>query len=111
MIEGMSAASASSTPAPRFTLSLPMRYRVVGQSAWKVSKTVNVSASGLLFLTDDRFPHGTKLEVEVSMTSSMLKPTHLTTVSEVLRQRASGESLVTTVHYLSSQTVEGDFLS
>jgi hypothetical protein len=86
-----------------------MRYRPVGQSQWRTAKTANVSSSGLLFLSTEKLAPGTKLEVKISMTASMLKPTHLAAVSEVLRQRSSDDSLITTVHHLSSQTVEGDF--
>src|SRR6266702_2763209 len=99
-----------SSPAPRFTLQLPMRYRPVGQTQWRTAKTANVSSSGLLFLSNEKLAPGTKLEVEISMTSSMLKPTHLAAKSEVLRQKSSDETMmITTIHNLSSQTVEGDF--
>jgi hypothetical protein len=102
---GMEVANA----APRFTLALPMRYRRVGQLQWQTAKTVNVSSSGLLFLTVERFAPGTRLEVEISMTASMLKPSHLSSVSEVLRQKEHEALMLTTVHHVSSQTVEGDF--
>jgi hypothetical protein len=99
------------SPAPRFTLALPMRYRLVGQLQWKPAKTVNVSSSGLLFLTTERFAPGTRIETEVSMTASNLKPTHMSNVSEVLRQTAVEHSLLTTLHHVTSQTLEGDFNS
>jgi hypothetical protein len=102
---GMEVANA----APRFTLALPMRYRRAGHSQWHRAKTVNVSSSGLLFLTAERFAPGTRLEVEISMTASMLKPSHLSSVSEVLRQKDHDDLMLTTVHHVSSQTVEGDF--
>jgi hypothetical protein len=108
MIFGMQRVQVAS-PAPRFTLALPMRYRLAGQLQWKAGKTVNVSSSGLLFLTNERFAPGTRLEVEVSMTASMLKPTHMSSVSEVLRQTPVDQVLLTTLHHVSSQTVNGDF--
>src|SRR4051812_46186992 len=95
----------ATSPAPRFTLALKMKYRRVGQLQWQPAKTVNVRSSGLLFLTSDKFAPGTRLEVGISMTASMLKPTHLSTVSEVLRQKTHDGLLLTTVRHLSSQTV------
>lgn len=97
------------SPAPRFTLALPMRYRLVGQIQWKDAKTVNVSSSGLLFLTTERFAPGTRIETEVSMTASNLKPTHISSISEVLRQSAVDQLLLTTLHHVKSQTLDGDF--
>ncbi len=88
-----------------------MRYRMKGQLQWKPAKTVNVSSTGLLFLTSERFAPGTRLEVEVSMASSNLKPTHLKAVSEVLRQTGVDNLLLTTLHHVSSQTVDGDFIA
>ena len=99
---------AAASPAPRFTLALPMRYRLVGQVNWRAAKTVNVSASGLLFMATEKLPIGAKLEVEISMTAAMLKPTHLKATSEVLRQGTKDSRLITTVRHIASQTVAGD---
>jgi len=96
------------TPAPRFTLNLPMRYRPVGHPLWRSVKTVNVSSSGLKFIATERLAAGAKLEVEISMTAELLKPTRLTAVSEVLRQGTDDQPLLTTVKHMSSQTVVGD---
>ena len=100
--------AASTSPAPRFSLSLPMRYRLVGHVNWKAAKTLNVSASGLLFTAADKLPVGAKLEVEISMTAAMLKPTHLRATSEVLRQGTKDQPMITTVRHVTSQTVAGD---
>lgn len=97
------------SPAPRFTLALPMRYRRVGELNWRNAKTANVSSSGLIFLTAEKFVPGTRLQVEVSMTANTLKPTHQASVSEVVRQKSTDELLMTTLHHVSSQTVPGDF--
>ncbi len=94
--------------APRFTLSLPMRYRIEGQAEWKSTKTVNVSASGLLFVATDKLKKGTRIELEISMSAANLKPTRLTAVSEVLRQGREDEPLVTTVRHIRSKTLDGD---
>lgn len=94
--------------APRFTLALPMRYRPVGQAQWRAARTVNVSASGLLFVATERLAKGARIELEISMTTANLKPTHLSAVSEVLRQGSDGQPMITTVKHLKSQTCDGD---
>ncbi len=97
--------------APRFTLALPMRYRPVGHPKWRSTKTVNVSASGLLFIASEKLPLGSKIELEISMTAANLKPTRLAAVSEVLRQGTKDEPMLTVVRHVKSQTVDGDFAS
>ena len=100
---------AAANVAPRFTLSLPMRYRLEGQLSWRPGKTVNVSSSGLLFIAQEPLPRGAKIEVEISMSSANLKPTRVHAVSEVLRQGSAEQPMLTTVHHVKSHTVDGDF--
>jgi PilZ domain-containing protein len=94
--------------APRFSLNLPMRYRPAGESEWRKAKTVNVSASGLLFVASEPLPAGRQLEVEISMTTTLLKPSRVSATSEVLRQGTEAEPLLTTVRHLQYRMMEGD---
>lgn len=92
--------------APRFSLILPMRYRPLGETKWRPAKTVNVSASGLLFQATEPLQIGKKLELEVSMTTSYLRPSKIIATSEVLRQKK--ESLTTAVRHIQYRTDEGE---
>ena len=85
-----------------------MRYRVQGQVQWHTTETVNVSASGLLFIAKEKLAKGARIELEISMSASNLKPTRLTAVSEVLRQGKDDDPMVTTVRHITSKTLDGD---
>lgn len=57
----------TTTCAPRFSLALPVRYRIAGQTAWQTAKTRNLSTSGVLFRTRQMLPSGTELEFEIEL--------------------------------------------
>jgi hypothetical protein len=84
--------------APRFTLKLPMRYRPVGESRCRETKTINVSASGAVFLASEVLLPDCQLEIQIWMKARLLTPGTVLTTSEVVRQ--SSESLVTVVRHL-----------
>ena len=94
--------------APRFSLTLPMRYRPLGQTQWRNVKTANVSSSGVLFLASERLWAGQQLEIEISMTAALLKPSRIVATSEVIRQESGTHLLVTAVHHTQYRMAEGD---
>ncbi len=94
--------------APRFSLVLPMKYRPVGHLQWRKGCTVNVSASGLKFTAHEPLESGRMLEVEVSMTASLLKPSRVVALSRVVNQDSSTPQLITTVQHSSCHVLEGD---
>jgi len=57
----------TTTCAPRFSLTLPVRYRVAGEDAWQTAKTRNLSTSGVLFRTRQVLASGTELELEIEL--------------------------------------------
>jgi hypothetical protein len=95
--------------APRFSLVLPMRYRPVGHLQWRNGKTVNVSAGGLTFATGEPLEPGRILEVEISMTTSLLRPSRVVAISIVIRQDSGAQPFVTTVQHSKHHLVDGDF--
>jgi hypothetical protein len=74
--------------APRFSLRLPMRYRPTGDSRWRPTITENLSSSGARFVAFEELSPGTRIEVEISMTATLLKPSRVRTLSEIVRQTA-----------------------
>ena len=57
----------TTTCAPRFSLSLPVRYRVAGEPGWQTAKTRNLSTSGVLFRTRQMLASGTEIELEIEL--------------------------------------------
>ncbi len=53
--------------APRFTLQLPVHYRVPGDSQWRHGTTENISRSGLLFRTEQLIPPNERLEISLEL--------------------------------------------
>ena len=93
----------STNPAPRFSLKLPMRYRPKGERRWRESMTSNLSSTGTLFATVEPLPPGKLLEIEITMAAGLLKPGLIRTFSEVIRQNAEDEFLITAVRHLQYQ--------
>lgn len=90
------------TIAPRFSLQLPVRYRRVGESAWRDATTRNVSASGALLYCDESLPPGSRLELDITMVAAFpLKASRVLTTSEVIRQTAGEPQRLTTVKHLN----------
>jgi len=57
----------NTTCAPRFSLALPVRYRVAGETSWQTAKTRNLSTSGVLFRTRQLLAAGTEIELEIEL--------------------------------------------
>ena len=53
--------------APRFTLQLPVHYRVPGDSQWRHGTTENISRSGLLFRTEQLIAPNERLEISLEL--------------------------------------------
>ena len=51
--------------AQRFNLQLPMRYRLVGDNAWREGTTENISRSGMLFRAEEVIPTNVQLEINL----------------------------------------------
>ena len=56
-----------SGPAPRFTVHLPMRYRLAGEEQWFAGALENVSRSGLLFHADQALPAHAQIEITLAL--------------------------------------------
>jgi hypothetical protein len=87
--------------APRFSLRLPIRYRPNGDQRWRQTNTVNVSASGALFIASEALQPGCKLEVEIWMNTEELNPSKVLAISEVVRQGSEAGRLMTAVRHLT----------
>lgn len=94
--------------APRFTLTLPMRYRPAGHPEWRNAKTANVSSSGVLFEASEPLQVGGRLEIEISMTAALSKPSRIVATSEVVRQGSETQPLITAVQHLHFHMMDGD---
>ena len=53
--------------APRFPLHLVLRYRRIGDEAWRETETENISRSGVFFRTDDPFEVNTIVELTMRL--------------------------------------------
>src|SRR5207253_9879717 len=51
--------------AQRYKLQLPMRYRLVGDNAWREGTTENISRSGMLFRAEEVIPTNVQLEINL----------------------------------------------
>ena len=85
-----------------------MRYRPAGHPQWRSAKTANVSSSGVLFLASEPLPVGWRLEIEISMTAALSKPSRIVATSEVVRQGSAKHPLITAVQHLHYHMVDGD---
>ncbi len=56
-----------SGPAPRFTVHLPLRYRIAGEDHWSSGSLENVSRSGLLFHADQALPARAQIEITLTL--------------------------------------------
>lgn len=76
----------NTTCAPRFSLALPVRYRVAGQPGWHTAKTRNLSTSGVLFRTRELLKLGTVVELEIELNEAYpAQATHARGTGEVVR--------------------------
>jgi hypothetical protein len=51
--------------AQRFKLQLPLKYRPIGEDAWRAGTTENISRSGLLFRAEELVPANVQLEINL----------------------------------------------
>ncbi len=77
----------ATTCAPRFSLTLPLRYRPAGESAWRAGKTRNLSSSGVLFRAHGMLRPGAELAIEIDLDESFPgRATKVTGRGKVVRQ-------------------------
>jgi hypothetical protein len=78
--------------APRFTLQLPVHYRLRGESQWRCGTTENISRSGVLFRTEQPLEPHAHLEFSVELPTEIfgMAATEIICRGEIVRQVASG---------------------
>jgi PAS domain S-box-containing protein len=82
--------------APRFTLQLPVHYRLTGESLWRHGTTENISRSGVLFRADQPLEPNVRLEFSVELPTDVfgMAATEIVCRGEVVRQvDAAGEDM------------------
>lgn len=91
----------STTYAPRFSLTLPLRFRKVGDPEWVTAATRNLSSSGVLFFTQQPLQPGTELELEIVLNEALaLHASRIRARGGVVRQSfEDGSGWLTAVHY------------
>ena len=74
--------------APRFTLQLPVHYRLAGESLWRHGTTENISRSGVLFRADQPLEPNAHLEFSVELPTDVfgMAATEILCRGEVVRQ-------------------------
>jgi hypothetical protein len=89
-------ASTQQARATRFCIPAPVRYRVIGEEAWRVGDMVNVSRSGVLFQTfSPLLPAETCLEFILAFENLEVPGTNVRCVGRVVRCRAGPEGTTT----------------
>ena len=85
--------------APRFTLQLPVHYRLSGEATWRHGTTENISRSGVLFRTDQPLEPNARLEFSVELPTNVfgMAATEIQCRGEVVRQVDPGEEGTTPV--------------
>jgi PAS domain S-box-containing protein len=75
------------TRAKRFQIQLPLRYRRLGETAWHVGTTENISRSGLLFLADESLQPSSQVEINLVLPAEIagLSGTEVVCRGEVVR--------------------------
>jgi len=74
--------------APRFTLQLPVHYRLSGETQWRHGTTENISRSGVLFRTDQPLEPNARLELSVELPTRIfgMAATEIQCRGEIVRQ-------------------------
>jgi hypothetical protein len=73
--------------APRFSLTLPVRYRVAGEQLWSQATTRNLSSSGVLFRAKQPLRPGSWVEIEIELSEALSVTSSLVRArGEVVRQ-------------------------
>jgi PAS domain S-box-containing protein len=73
--------------AKRFQLSLPLRYRPIGESQWRTGTTENISRSGILFRAAESVPLSVQLEINLVLPAEIagLSATEVVCRGEIVR--------------------------
>ncbi len=82
--------------APRFTLQLPVHYRLTGETLWRHGTTENISRSGVLIRTDQPLEPNARLEFCVELPTNVfgMAATEVLCRGEIVRQvDAAGEDM------------------
>ena len=74
--------------APRFTLQLPVHYRLPGETQWRYGTTENISRSGVLIRTDQPLEPNAHLEFSVELPTGIfgMAATEILCRGEIVRQ-------------------------
>jgi len=74
--------------APRFTLQIPVHYRVPGESQWRHGTTENISRSGVLFRTEQLLQPNERLEISLELPTDIfgLAAAEIVCRGEIVRQ-------------------------
>ena len=74
--------------APRFTLQIPVHYRVPGESRWRHGTTENISRSGVLFRADQQLQPKERLEISLELPSDVfgIAAAEIVCRGEIVRQ-------------------------
>ncbi len=74
--------------APRFTLQLPVHYRLAGETMWRHGTTANISRSGVLIRTDQPLEPNAPLEFSVELPTGVfgMAATEILCRGEIVRQ-------------------------
>jgi hypothetical protein len=88
--------SSISPRAKRFTLQLPVHYRLVGESEWRHGTTENISRSGVLFRTDQPLEPNARLEFSVELPTGIfgMAATEIQCRGEIVRRASAAEDEV-----------------
>jgi PilZ domain len=71
--------------AQRYSLQVPLRYRLVGQQDWSTGETINLSESGILFSTENLLEINARLEITFQTTGNPLLSSS-TRLAQVVRR-------------------------
>ena len=96
--------------AQRFNLHLPLRYRKVGEEAWRQGTTANISRSGLLFKAEEILQPNVQLEINLVLPAEIagLSPTEVVCRGEVVRS-VEGEQGASTSPELAAKILQYHF--
>jgi PAS domain S-box-containing protein len=80
--------------AQRFNLHLPLKYRLMGETDWRIGTTENISRSGLLFRGDEMIPLSAQLEINLVLPAEIagLTAAEVVCKGEVVRSLGPGAS-------------------
>ena len=71
--------------ATRFSMNLPVRYRVQGEVGWSYGMTINISSTGLLFQSARRIEPDAEVEIEVVLPGDEAGSARVVSHGDVMR--------------------------